>query len=135
MKRYRLFAIAGAVFLSACASGGSGPKAEVSESSRNKVTSVEIATVPATNAYDLVYRLRPHWLRAGATGSIGGGSINNQVTLVYLDGSKIGTIEALRSISASGIKTMEWLESSRASIVLSDIGNEPIAGAISIKTK
>ena len=125
---------AAAVALSACASsGGSGTK--VSESSSDKVTSMEITNTQAQSAYDLIYKLRPHWLRAGATGSIGGGTVRNQVTLVYLDGNKLGTIDALRSLGASGIQRMEWLSASRAAVVLSDIGNDPISGAIALYTR
>ena len=127
--------VAAAVALSACASSGGGGAAKVNESSSDKVTSVEIASTQAQSAYDLVYKLRPHWLRAGATGSIGGGTVRNQVTLVYLDGNKLGTIDALRSLGASGIQRMEWLSASRAAVVLSDIGNDPIAGAISLHTR
>lgn len=125
----------GALVSSACASSGAGAKANVNESSSDKVTSIEIAQAPSNNVYDLIYRLRPHWLRAGATGSIGGGTSRNQVTLVYLDGNKLGGIETLRSLSASGIKSMEWLSASRASVVLSDIGSDPVAGAISLHTR
>lgn len=133
--RWLLSIVAAAGLTSACASGtGTGaPKAE--ESSRDRITSVEIANTTGTSAYDLIFKLRPHWLRAGATGSIGGGAIANQVTLVYLDGSRLGALDALRSISASGIKSMEWIQASRAAVVLSDVGNDPIAGAISIKTR
>jgi hypothetical protein len=136
MKFRWLLSIAAAAGLTiACASGtGTGaPKAE--ESSRDRITSVELANTTGTSAYDLIFKLRPHWLRAGATGSIGGGTMTNQVTLVYLDGSRLGTLDALRSITASGIKSMEWIQASRAAIVLSDVGNDPIAGAISIKTR
>lgn len=119
----------------ACASSSGGAKPNVSESSSDKVTSVEIAQTPSNNVYDLIYRLRPHWLRAGATGSIGGGTSRNQVTLVYLDGNKLGGTETLRSLSSSGIKRMEWLSASRASVVLSDIGSDPISGAIVLYTR
>jgi len=126
---------AGALVLSACASSGGGARPNISESSSDKVTSVEIAQAPSNNVYDLIYRLRPHWLRAGVTGSIGRGTSRNQVTLVYLDGNKLGGTETLRSLSASGIQRMEWLSASRASVVLSDIGSDPIAGAISLHTR
>jgi|SRR5215212_4601972 len=128
-------ACCGALASAACASssGGSGPR-KVSESSQDKVTSVEITGTPASSAYDLVYRLRPQWLRAGPTGSIGGG-IRNQITLVYLDGNKLGGIEALRSVSASGIRAMEWISAGRAAVTLSDVGSEPISGAISLHTR
>jgi hypothetical protein len=126
-------ALAGTTMFSlACASGGTH---NISESSRDKVTSIEIDATPASSAYDLVNRLRPQWLRQGGTGSIGGGSIQSLVTLVYLDGSRIGTLEALRSISASGIRTMEWIPATRAAVVLTDVGSDAINGAISLRTK
>ena len=129
-------ALSSSVVFGACASSGGGGAAKVNESSSDKVTSIEITQTQAQSAYDLVYKLRPHWLRAGAVGSIGGGTTNRtQVTLVYLDGNKLGTIEALRTISASGIRRMEFLSASRASVVLSDVGNEPIAGAIALYTR
>jgi hypothetical protein len=95
---------------------------------------MEINVTSASNAYDLVSRLRPHWLRAAPTGSIGGG-ISGQVTLVYLDGSRMGGLDALRSITSSGILSMEWVSSTRAPIIFTDIGSEAVNGVISIKTK
>jgi hypothetical protein len=54
---------------------------------------------------------------------------------VYLDGSKMGELDVLRSISSTGIKSMEWVSSTRAPIVFTDIGSDPVNGVISIKTK
>ena len=119
-----------------CASSGTAPSAKVTESSPDRVTSAEIeATSGAQNAYDLVRRLRPRWLQNGATGSIGGGRISTQALLVYLDGNKLGVApDALRSLSASGIKTMQYYDAVRAATVLSEIGSDPISGAIVITT-
>lgn len=121
----------------ACASSG-GTKPDVQQSSRDRVTSIEISSTPGSNAYDLVSRLRPQWLKASGMASIGGGTgsrTSSQVTLVYLDGSKIGELESLRSISSTGIKSMEWISSTRAPIVFTDIGSDAVNGVISIKTK
>jgi hypothetical protein len=81
-----------------------------------------------------VSRLRPTWLRPGGISSVSGGKISSQVTLVYLDGNKMGELDALRSISASGIQTMRWLDAARAQTVLRGIGTEAIAGAIVLST-
>jgi len=116
----------------ACASSGSTPKA--SESSRDNVTSMEIQATSASTAYDLVNKLRPQWLRASGVSSIGGRA-TGPVILVYLDGNRIGTLEALRTLSAGGIQTMQFLSATRAAVVLTDIGTDAIAGAISIKTR
>lgn len=125
--------IGGLIASMACAATGAGPR--VSESSRDNVTSMEIANTPAASAFDLVNRLRPQWLRPGGPSSMGGGTLSTPVTLVYLDGNKLGSIEVLRSISASGIKSMSWISATRAAVVLTDVGNDAIAGAISLKTK
>lgn len=104
------------------------------QSAADFVTSVEIAAIPASSAYDLVSRLRPSWLRSGGISSISGGRISSQVTLVYLDGTKMGEINALSTISANGIQTMRWLDAARAQTLLREIGTEAIAGAIVLST-
>ena len=139
-KRVRLAALFLVLAASAaCASsGGTGTQPEVQQSSRDKVTSMEISSIPASNAYDLVTRLRPQWLKSYGVASIGGNSgsrASNPLTFVYLDGSKMGEIDVLKSISSSGIKSMEWISSTRAPIVFTDIGSDPVNGVISIKTK
>ena len=106
---------------SACASAGT-PASNVRESSPDRITAVEIeATSGATTAYDLVRRLRPRWLQAGATASIGGGRVTSQVLLVYLDGNRLGTVDAMRTLNSSGIKSMQYYDAVRAATVLRDI--------------
>ena len=119
-----------------CASSG-GSNTKVTESSPDRITSAEIeATQGASTAYDLVRRLRPRWLQTpGGTASIGGGRITGQVILVYLDNNRLGSIEAMRSLSTSGIKGMQYYDAVRAATVLREVGSEPIAGAIVISTR
>ena len=118
---------------SSAASGES--KAPPSTASQDKITSIEISGTSGATAYELVSRLRPAWLRAGAAGSMGGGRITQQTTLVYLDGTRMGSLEALRTIQSAGIRSMQWISSIRASVVLRDVGSEPITGVISISTE
>lgn len=122
---------AAVVALSACASSGS---AGSGRHSSDQVTYAEIASSSATNAYALIERLRPNWLRTPGIGSIGGG-VRSQVVLVYLDGNRLGDIGSLRALSVDGIKSMQWLDAARAATVLSGIGSDAIAGAIVIKTQ
>lgn len=129
----RLVLLLMASALTACASSPAAGT-RVTQSSRDNVTSVEIEATSASSAMDLVSKLRPHWLRQGGTASIAGGSITSQITLVYLDGAKLGGVEALRSISAGGVRSMQWIPATRAAIVLPDIGNEAITGVISVRT-
>jgi len=119
--------------LSSCSSSR-GPRTAVETSSSDYVTSMEISAVGATNAYDLVNRLRPRWLRTQSPGSIGAG-VRSQVVAVYLDGVRLGELDALRSLSTSGFQTMRYYDATRAATVLRDPGSEPIAGAIVITTK
>ena len=124
------------LYVPACASSGGGTApSKVRESSPDRLTSVEIeATTGAQTAYDLIRRLRPRWLQAGPTGSIGAGRPTSQVLLVYLDGNRLGTAEALRTLSTSGIKSMQYYDAVRAATILREIGSEPISGAIVITT-
>ncbi|HEY8165419.1 MAG TPA: hypothetical protein VIF83_07675 [Gemmatimonadaceae bacterium] len=120
-----------AVAATACASSGSARP----RSSPDLITSEEINATAAASAYDLVVRLRPNWLRQGSPGSIGGGVISRQVVVVYLDGNRLGGTETLRSLSAAGIRSMQWLSATRAAVVLRDPGSEALAGAIVVNTR
>ncbi|HEX7424280.1 MAG TPA: hypothetical protein VF311_10420 [Terriglobales bacterium] len=117
--------------LAACASSGT---ARSTPRSSDQITSAEIASSSASNAYALVERLRPQWLRAAGVGSIGGGA-RTRMVVVYLDGSRLGDIQSLRQLSVDGIKSMQWLDAVRAATVLNPPGSDPIAGAIMIKTQ
>jgi len=126
-----LFRFATVVALSACAS--SGTTGSVRRPSSDQVTRAEIASSSATNAYELIQRLRPNWLRVPNVGSIGGGA-RSQVIVVYLDDQRLGDIDALRDLSAAGITSMQWLDAAKAATVLHEMGSDPIAGAIIIRT-
>lgn len=93
----------------------------------------EIAATPVSNAYELIERLRPNWLRSPGMASIGGGA-HSQIVVVYLDGQRLGDLESLRTLSASEIQSMQWLDAARAETVLHEVGSDPIRGAILIKT-
>jgi hypothetical protein len=117
--------------VTACAS--SGTSGSTPRSSDN-ITTAEIRSSSATNAYTLIERLRPNWLRTPAMGTIGGGG-RTQLVVVYLDGHRLGDIQSLRTLSVDGIKSMQWLDAARAATVLNEVGSDPIAGAIIIKTQ
>lgn len=116
--------------LAACASAGtsSGTRA-----SPNHITSAEIESSGASNALDLISRLRPNWLRPPKIVSLGAGT-RQSVIVVYLDGNRLGDTQSLRSLSVSGLRSLEWLDATRAATVLNEIGSEPIGGAIVIKS-
>lgn len=117
--------------LAACASPGT---ARSSTGSSDRITSAEISSASANNAYELVIRLRPNWLKRTNPGSIGGG-VRSQVILVYLDGNRLGDVSVLRTLSVTGIRSVQWLDAVRAAVVLQGVGSDLIAGAISISTQ
>lgn len=123
--------LAAVVAVAACASSGT---AGSTPRSSDTITPAEIRSSSATNAYTLIERLRPNWLRAPAMGSIGGGG-RTQLVVVYLDGHRLGDIQSLRTLSVESIKSMQWLDAARAATVLTEVGSDPIAGAIIIKTQ
>ena len=128
----RFAAIVALAALAACASSGTSRGS--TPRSSDQITSAEIAASSATNAYALIERLRPNWLRTPAIGSIGGGA-RTQVIVVYLDGQRLGDLSSLRTLSVDGIKSMQWLDAARAATVLASPGSDPIAGAIMIKSQ
>lgn len=124
-----VIALGAVVGFSGCASSGTTP----GQNSPDRITSSEIANSSASNAYELINRVRPNWLKRTAPGSLSGG-VRSQVVVVYIDGSKYGDLTSLRSLSISGLKSIQWLDAVRAGTLLPDIGSDPIAGAIVIST-
>ena len=125
-----IIAFGALVVISGCASSGTTR----TQSEPDRITATEIASSNATNAYELINRVRPNWLRRTAPGSLGGG-VRSQVVQVYVDGTKYGELTILRSLGISGLKSIQWLDAVRAGTLLPGIGSEPIAGAIVITTR
>lgn len=134
--------------LAACASAGtssgtSSGTASGTRSSPDHITTAEIQSSGASNAFDLINRLRPNWLRPPSMGSLSPlptdptrtSSARTQLIVVYLDGHRLGDIQSLRSLSLSGLQSFEWLDATRAATVLNEVGSDPIAGAIVIKSR
>ncbi len=119
--------------VAACASTGA-PNARTTESSPDRITAAEIQAVgSAQSAYDLVRQLRPRWLQnTSCTTSMGGGVLRQAQIAVYLDGNRLGGIDALRTLSASGVKSMQYLDAVRAATVLREA--DAVAAAIVINT-
>ena len=131
LSRFGLSRFATVVVLTACASAGT---AGSGSRSSDRVSRAEIASSSAINAYALIERLRPNWLRTPGVASIGGGT-RSQIVVVYLDGHRLGGIQSLRTLSVDAIQSMQWLDAVRAATVLNEVGSDPIAGAIIIKTQ
>jgi len=129
----RIALLAATVAIAACASSGSGSSG--ARSSPDRLDRAEIVKSNASNAYELINRLRPNWLRVTHPGSISGGATRTQMILVYLDGQRLEDMNALKTISAAGIQSGQWIDNARAATVLRDAPTGPIAGAILLKTQ
>lgn len=98
----RTLAIAGAALITL---GACSPKStRVAPQDRNIITADEIARSNASNAYEVVERLRPAFLRTR-----GAQSMQNQEPLVYIDGMRYGTLQALANVPAIGIVSIQYL--------------------------
>jgi hypothetical protein len=117
----------------ACASSGSA--GATTPSSPDKITHSEISASNAMNAYELIGRLRPNWLRPGATGSIAGGVIRSQAILVYLDHQRLEDLNALKTISIDALESAQWIDASRVQTVLSNVPGGAFAGAIVLRSR
>jgi len=116
-----------------CASGGAGGAG--GRASPTRITRAEVDASNATNAYELISRLRPNWLREQPTASVAGGVIRSQSILVYVNRQRQEDLDSLKSISASAIDSAEWIDASRVQTVLSDVPSGSYSGAILIKTR
>lgn len=138
----RLFTYAAAALLAfgaaACASA-SGPATGPTTGTRSTrtpdlITKADIDATPAGNAYDLVNRLRPQWLRPTGIGSVSGGTATSYGIVVFLDNVRMGGLESLRSMDAGSIMSIRYMTAERAAS-LPGIGRDPVAGAIVVSTR
>ena len=99
------------VALTACATTNS----KTTHSPHNLIQLEQIREQPALDAYNLIRTLRPHWLRSRAHRSA---HFNKTApyAAVYVNGSKHGGIDSLRSISAEHIKEIRFMNAGEAAI-------------------
>ncbi len=109
--------------------GGSGARPAAVPGRRGAViTTAEIRQAGKQNVYDLVAALRPDWLITRGVHSMRetprGQSVGNGVLItdpgaptiiVYLDGARLGGVEALRQISPAEVTVLEFLTPAEAS--------------------
>ena len=89
-----LFALA--LLVAACAGTGGGA---TPRSSSDVITLEELEAVESFSAYDAINRLRPQWLRSRVPG---------QDPVVFIDGSRLGGPEVLRSIRVSTLSEIRY---------------------------
>lgn len=121
------------VMLAACASGGGG--ASATKQNPNVISAEEIDASSASNAYEVIQRLRPSFLRTrGAVhGTPGATNAMEMVDLVvYLNENRLGGSDQLRQISTSDIREIRYFNSSEAT---TKWGTGHSAGAIQVVSR
>lgn len=139
MKRQRVLAIGAALALATVAAcgggkGGAGAAqtgATPARGSSNVIVEGEIGPSGATNAMEVIQRLRPNMLRGRGSAGMEGGA-NADLIVVYVDGIKAGGLEALSPISAINVKEIRFLSAADAT---TRFGTGTPAGAILVTTK
>jgi hypothetical protein len=85
----------------------SSPKSSASpRSDRALITQAQILAHRFTNAYEAVEALHSNWLHAKGTNSF---SSPSEVR-VYVDGTSLGNVETLKSVSAPTIRTIQHFD-------------------------
>ena len=115
----------------ACASGGTAP----SKQNQNVISMDEITESAAANAYDLIQRLRPNYLRTrGAVHGTpeGKNKLEPVDVVVYLNENRLGASDQLRQISTLDIREIRYFSASEAT---TKWGTGHSAGAIQVVTR
>ena len=121
------------VALAACASSGGGTAAKTQNPSVISVDEIEESS--ASNAYEVIQRLRPNFLRTrGAVhGTPGATNAMEMVDLVvYLNDNRLGGTDQLRQIAKADIREIRYFNSSEAT---TKWGTGHSAGAIQIVSR
>ncbi len=121
--RFARAALAGALaLLSACALNGNRPGVPIDP---DRITADEIAASGEANAYAVVQKLRPAWLRQRVDHQTTGVTLQ---TLVIHNGSRYGFLGSLRDLPAEMIGSMRYMVGSEAQSQL--LGTDRDIGAV-----
>jgi hypothetical protein len=86
--------------------------------------------MPGMTVYDLVAHLRPEYLRSRGSNSLR--DTTPPTAIVYLDGSRYGSIDQMKSLSADRIFQIQYLSAANAT---TRFGMDHTGGAILITSK
>jgi len=120
--------------VAACASGGTSGSSAKPRYSQNVITTAELATVDAADAYQAVRQLRPQFLtnsRGPTQMGTRAGSTDAGIQ-VYLDDQRLGDVTSLAQIPKNDVKEIRFLSASEAS---SRFGTGNTSGAIVVVRK
>lgn len=96
---------------------------------QNVITAPELRSVNYSNLYDVVRALRPQWLRRFRSSALPGAQFND--LMVYMDRTRLGTMEVLRQLNPSGIMQIRYFSPSEAE---AEFGPGNMNGAIQVIT-
>lgn len=110
-----LVAIATLLTLACSSSGRSSSGLPSQSNARNRgavISAEELATTSELDAYDAVRRLRPMWLRTRGPVSL---SLQGQAGIrVYVNGSRLGQLQMLKTFRATDIESITYLSAPEA---------------------
>lgn len=116
------------VALTACATASSGaPKAS---RDANLITREEIAASMETNAYEVVVRLRPLFLKSRGSTTLDPLALTTAT--VFVDGQRYGEVGSMRGISANSVDHIRYIPGSDA---VTKYGMQYGKGAIEVTTR
>ena len=124
IRRAPLLLLALLAIAAACSANASGARATRSDT----ITVDDLRAANAVNVFDAVRTIRPNWLRARSPNSLQ----NQGQVQVYFDDTRIGGVDALRSIPTQGIAYIRWFDPISAS---SRWGLDHEQGAIVVSTR
>jgi len=132
MNRFTLLALA--IFgwtVAGCAvrSGGEAGQAAPRGQS-NQISVEEVVEARVQNAHDLIRAVRPNWLQFRGQQSLSDPT-SGQV-IVYIDGTRAGTLQILRQIPITDVHTARYLSASEAT---ARFGTNHTGGVIQIMTR
>lgn len=128
----KLRALSVLILALAVACGRNPPGGNTPGRSRNLMTIVEIqegTTQGLNNAYDLVMRYHPEWMRTSRSTTTTGEGLT---PTVYLDQQRIGSLGSLRSMLLSSITQIRYLSPTEAR---GELGFDNEGGAIVVSTR
>lgn len=125
----RILTVAVVVVLAACS--GARQDGEP-RSSLNLITAEQIEETRATNAYELVERLRSRWLRTQGRTQLRPGATEEFEVQVYLDDVRLGGVDRLREIPSGDVAHVRYFPPTEAS---ARYGFDHGAGVIAVSTR
>jgi len=127
-----VFVVAAALAAGACAANGMGapPRADQTLLTRREIMSVD----GARDLYEVVRRLRPHWIEVDKRAQLQNVNGSNRGVLVYQGQAYLGGIGVLHELRPDMAYEMHWLDGAMAATTLPNgLNYGRVAGAIVIR--